>query len=1404
MFNPSATYRIQFNKDFTFSDLEKIVPYLENLGIGAIYASPIFEAVPGSTHGYDATNPHRINPEVGTEEELKTVTKQLKSAGIGWVQDIVPNHMAFHPNNQWLMDVLEKGPQSEFANFFDITWSSNLYSGKIMVPFLGETLDKSIESGLLKVDLDSNKKLALKYYESAYPLHIRSYQRLLQVTDTPGPDSVMSFLTQIDNVLQVEDAKTYSLMLGELHMELRSLMKQEEFSAHMNVCIDKVNEDSELITGIVEEQIYTLCHWQDTDSRINYRRFFTVNGLICLNMQDEKVFSVYHDKIKTLVEEGVFDGLRIDHIDGLFDPTAYLERLRKLVGENVYIIVEKILMADEALPSNWDIQGETGYGFLGIVNNLFTNRENESQFTEFYHQLVGNEVAIEDQIHEKKAHILYKHMRGELDNLCQLLLESELVSDKVLESVDLEMLKETIGALLIMCPVYRYYGRSFPLNEAEEAAIRAILSQIKNNSEDLSSSADVLEDILLNKPKEEDNTYNKSALLWYQRLMQFTGPLMAKGVEDTLMYTYNRFVGHNEVGDAPEAFGISIEDFHKKMIDRQAHFPLALNATATHDTKRGEDVRMRLNVLSDIPTEWLESVSQWKDENTSFKKDNIPDANDEYLIYQTLLGAHSMPEAPEDDFANRVQQYLEKALREAKMQSSWSAPNEVYEDATKQFATELMSEGSDFRKSFEPFLSQVADYGIVNSLAQVLLKFTCPGIPDIYQGTEFWDLSLVDPDNRREVVFGDRIEWLDRLEQVETIPKFWEDLWNTRSDGHIKLSLIKLLLQERKRAADLFQKGDYLPIQTDGAYKHHVVAFARKHRHTWYIAIIPLFLASLCKEQECDIDSVDWKDTVIALPDDAPQQWKHVLLDTEEADGNKLAVKELLQYFPIALLKGQQLKARGAGVLLHISSLASPFGIGDLGSESRKFADFLQRSHQKYWQILPLNPIEKGQYYSPYSATSSMAGNTLLISPELLAEEGLLKHEELITYHLPQNGVALYEDAERVKSKLFDRAWENFKKGDYEVLRSAFEDFKITAWLHDYALYSTLKSLHNGAPWHEWPDMYKNREKAALEEIVAENEDQVEQHKWLQFIFFRQWTGLRKYCQKRGIKFLGDMPFYVSYDAVDVWVNKDIFKLDDKANMVGVAGVPPDYFNEDGQLWGMPVFNWDTAKERTYAWWLERIRASIVLCDEIRLDHFRAFSSYWEVPAGEATAKNGEWKKGPGEDFLKFLEGEIGSLPFIAEDLGEIDSEVETLRDQFRLPGMKVLQFAFGDKLPESPYIPHNFMHNYIVYTGTHDNNTTRGWYREEGNQYHEQIEQYVGRSFHEDDIAEIMGRLAIGSVANTAILPLQDILGLDEVARMNTPGAAENNWLWRLLPGQIHAEAEEWLKELTLLFNRD
>lgn len=497
---------------------------------------------------------------------------------------------------------------------------------------------------------------------------------------------------------------------------------------------------------------------------------------------------------------------------------------------------------------------------------------------------------------------------------------------------------------------------------------------------------------------------------------------------------------------------------------------------------------------------------------------------------------------------------------------------------------------------------------------------------------------------------------------------------------------------------------------------------------------------------------------------------------------------------------------RGAGILLHISSLPSAFGIGDLGPEAKTFADFLQRSKQKYWQLLPLNPTEQGQGHSPYSSISSRAGNILLISPKLLIEDGLINADELEEHYLPQEGKVPFAEVERIKAEIFEKAWQNYQQKQGKQLKKDFEHFckQEAYWVDDFALYMVLKQENGGKPWFEWPEEYKLRDEKALKKLLSENKDSLEKIKFLQFIFLKQWRDLREYCNDKGIKLFGDLPFYTSYDSVDVWSHRKLFSVDKEGCMIGAAGVPPDAFSDDGQLWGMPVFLWDVLKKHNYDWWIERFKKNIELFDVLRLDHFRAFADYWEVPADEKTARNGKWKPGPGSDFFKAVKKALGDLPFIAEDLGEINDVVYELRDEFNFPGMKVLMFAFGEGMPKNPYIPHNYSENFVAYTGTHDNNTIRGWYRQEGCKYHQQIEQYLGKTLREDDIHIELARLAYASVANIAILPIQDVLGIDELGRMNVPASGENNWQWRLIPGQVTEEAENRLKEWTILYNRD
>jgi 4-alpha-glucanotransferase len=1050
------------------------------------------------------------------------------------------------------------------------------------------------------------------------------------------------------------------------------------------------------------------------------------------------------------------------------------------------------------MPAHWPIQGNTGYDFLATVNNLLNSRKGEAKLAAFYQKLLDDNVSMPEQVEAKKRAILTRHMGGEWDNLTHYFLSLNLVKDKHLLATTFTDIKLAIGEFLIACPVYRYYGNCFPLGHAEASAIARIFKQSKKSKPALTIALELLEDALLKYPAKKDEAYGQRALQFYQRCMQFTGPLMAKGVEDTLMYTNNHFIAHNEVGDSPEALGISVKEFHNSMIARQRDWPLSVNGTATHDTKRGEDVRARLQVLPDMAAEWLQTIQSWQHINADLKQNQQPDINDEYFIYQTLIGAYPMPGQTDANLAERLNQYLEKTLREGKQNSDWAQPNHAYETATKAFVKQLLNKRGLFFKSFTALHHKVAGFGVVNSLAQVLLKFTCPGVPDVYQGCEHWDLSLVDPDNRRPV------DYALRKKLLTASPK---KLWENKFNGQVKLWLTNILAAERRQHEHLFTVADYVPLQVSGKFKNHVLAFARRHQHCWYLTVIPLGLAAMANLQGKDIDSVDWDDTRIILPNNTPANFVDILSGNKGTLKKEPLVKDLFSELPLAFLKLQQPEnKRSAGILLAMSSLPSPFGIGDMGPGARAFADILHRSGQKYWQLLPLSPVSALQQFSPYSSYASFAGNEWYISPELLVTDGLLTQQNIDSHALPELDKTDYETAGKIKQELFDIAWTNFKTGKATQLKKPFAAYcKAEAyWLDDYALYAQLRQYHYNQPWHTWPDEYKLRDMDALKAFAKLHADGINKTKWLQFIFARQWEQLKVYCHKLGVHLFGDLPFYVSYDSADVWANRELFSLDESGAMLHVAGVPPDYFNADGQLWGMPVFCWDKLQAQNFDWWIKRVKKNLQYFDLLRLDHFRAFASYWAVPAHETTAINGQWETAPGQAFFEALKKELGSLPLVAEDLGDIDDTVYQLRDEFGLPGMKVLQFAWGDTLATSPHIAHNFSDNFIAYTGTHDNNTTKGWYRQDIDKaVRKQIKSYIGHKVNADNVNAEFIKMALASVADTVIVPLQDWLGLDESARMNTPAAIENNWLWRITTRQLKKLPEKKMRKWIARYNR-
>jgi 4-alpha-glucanotransferase len=490
---------------------------------------------------------------------------------------------------------------------------------------------------------------------------------------------------------------------------------------------------------------------------------------------------------------------------------------------------------------------------------------------------------------------------------------------------------------------------------------------------------------------------------------------------------------------------------------------------------------------------------------------------------------------------------------------------------------------------------------------------------------------------------------------------------------------------------------------------------------------------------------------------------------------------------------------RSAGVLLHPTSLPGPYGIGDLGPAAYAWVESLAGARQTWWQVLPLGPTGYGD--SPYQSTSTFAGNPLLVSPEVLAQEGLIRLADLPPPAFSTDRVD-YPTVSAWKARLLARAWENFRHGAAPGLHDPFEEFKRSnqSWLDDFALFLSLKEANAGRGWTDWPAEQVRREPKTLAEAREKLAGAIELHQFSQFLFFRQWQALKKHANDRGVRLIGDIPIFVSPDSADVWANPQFFQLDERRRPRMVAGVPPDYFSRTGQLWGNPLYDWDALRETGYAWWVARLRATLAMVDLVRLDHFRGFEAYWEIPAGRPTAEIGRWVKAPGADFLQTARAALGGLPLIAEDLGLITPEVEELRDRFALPGMRILQFAFSD--PQNPYLPHNFAPRTVVYTGTHDNDTTVGWFRTAPDKERDLLRRYLPGS-SEATVAWDLTRLAWASVADYAVAPLQDLFNLGTEARMNLPGQAEGNWRWRFRADMLTPAVLGALSDLTQLYNR-
>lgn len=850
MYVPTATYRLQFGPSFGFKDAEALVPYLQALGVSDIYASPIFRATGGSTHGYDVTDPNELNPELGGAEDFSGLTAKRSEYNVGWLQDIVPNHMAYNSENSMLMDVFRKGRDSKYFDFFDIAWDhpDESLRGRVLAPFLGKPFSEAIRDGEIQIE-PTDSGPAVRYYDILFPLSLSSCGGAESAAEMPPLDSLL------------------------------------------------------------EKQLFKLSTWERASRSINYRRFFYLNDFIALKVEKPEVFGHTHQVISEFINRGVFTGLRIDHIDGLYDPAQYLGRLRRLVGDR-YIVVEKILDLDESLPARWPVQGTTGYEFCNYLNGIFIRRENEAAFTEIYREFTDRSQRYDELLAEKKRAICQKYMAGDIEYLVHLLRVA--AKDRRTTGGDVPQdAREALVEIIVAFRVYRTYVNDRGYSIDDRTYMKEAINNAKSKNPALTDTIDLVgQFLLLDLPEAETADTREKTLEFVLKFQQLTGPVMAKGFEDTLLYGYNRLVSLNEVGSNPDRFGVSLKKFHEFNAARAAHWPHSLNATSTHDTKRGEDVRARINVLTEMPEMWSAKVRRWRQINSGFKSDcrgePAPDANDEYLLYQTLVGALPFDAAQFGEFKERIREYMIKVVREAKEHSAWVEQNVEYERACLEFIDRILDPfgSNEFWGDFLPFQKQIAAYGVFNSLSQTLLKMTAPGLPDFYQGAELWDFSLVDPDNRRPVDYEKRTRLLDEIrdKQPGAGRQLIEDLLGARNDGRIKLFLILKVLAARRQRREVFEGGDYQQLTVRGRHREHIVGCLRRCDAQYAATIAPRFLAGLVGVNEMPLGTDVWQDTEVLWPASADGDWRDAITGESVRIEKATPVGRILSGFPVSLL----------------------------------------------------------------------------------------------------------------------------------------------------------------------------------------------------------------------------------------------------------------------------------------------------------------------------------------------------------------------------------------------------------------------------------------------------------------------------------------------------------------------
>ena len=922
---PIATYRFQFHAGFTFEQARQVAAYLKDLGITDIYSSPVLRARKGSTHGYDVVDASMVNPELGGEEQFVELQKELQRLELGFILDIVPNHMAASPENGWWISVLENGPHSRFFHYFDIDWSPVATQGKVVnkvvLPILGKPYGEAVESKEIQLGYDE-QGLHFRYFDRRLPLSPESYLRVIGECVEALPNrGVAMELREIVKPSGTTDLQPNFLNSRFLKETLRRLYDQEEtFRIALDETIARINgkegvaDSFNLLDELLDAQWYRLAYWRIASEKINYRRFFDVADLVGIRVENPEVFEARHRRIFQFVSDGHATGLRIDHIDGLHDPVGHLRKLqmRLASGEptsltdaqagqtdkHFYVLVEKILAHDETLPHEFACSGTTGYDFLDTLNAVFIEPDGLRQLDRFYRELTGSEESFGDMTYARKKQVIQELFAGEMRALGKRLGELSMHDRNARDFAPSELLA-ALTEITASMNVYRTYIRDLhPLPWDADFIRRAVAEARARAGTSLDDRLfTFLERVLLVNPPSYIAGERERWQAFVMRWQQFTGRVMAKGVEDTAFYNYNRLVSMNEVGGEPGRTDFDpVEDFHKRNERVIREWPDTMNATSTHDTKRSEDVRARISVISEIPDIWEREVGRWRVANAHLRNGDVPDANEELLIYQTLLGMWPVEEEDVPQVPERLQHYLEKAAREAKTHTSWIAPDADYEKAYLEFATRII-ENEEFFRSFIRLQRRVAYHGFLNALSQVVLKIGAPGLPDFYQGTEMWDLSLVDPDNRRPVDFDRRRATLRKLKtSAERGALDLATMLRRAFDGRAKMYVTWRGLELRKRRIEVFQRGAYSRLTSDSP---NVIAFARGED---VIVAAPRLTTKLVKAGTQPIGTDVWKDTVLnGIP---VGSWRNIFTgETLATDGGPVRLSEVFATFPVAMLE---------------------------------------------------------------------------------------------------------------------------------------------------------------------------------------------------------------------------------------------------------------------------------------------------------------------------------------------------------------------------------------------------------------------------------------------------------------------------------------------------------------------